>query len=575
MHLRLFGILLLLCCLAPASQAEELQGTLIEQSHEMSLPDVIQNTWKQVVAASERGDLKTVNTLVIELQKLKLQADVAALDSYAMYMIERGNEALREEDRETAAFYARKTLQLSPNSPVVLAKSLPLVRQTNTSSTGTQLGTIFREVWHHPNVALRVLKNIIYPALLAFTLGLLAATVLLFAFKIEHVLRGVARALPASIRGLLAPVIILFALVIPLLLGPLWALALWAFLIYFFMPQHRWLGFAAGTLLMLWGTVIPIRESLKGWLEHPGVQAMLDVASGVFSNSDRSRLEALAVERSNDGAVFYTLGQVLRRHGDYRQADEAFLRAEMLLGKQSWTIAERAAVAYLDGKLEKSDQLYQKAANAGQKGAAFWFNYSKAKFELMDTAKAQEFLNRAVQQNKDLTHSLEEREQLLGAQSRLAIAEIQLPFRFVLDSALHPTASIKRNCLLLARSLMPGSSPPQIAITGAVLLLFFFFARKRKTRTLPLSSYANLLPARLLKRLLVIVPGGAWIRAERPLWCFGILSFCALLLMPLLEWPVEAHFIVDAFPDFIPYYVCAVTLFGLCACYVGMHIEEA
>lgn len=539
-----------------------------------SLPDVIVRTWHQVLAACQSHDLKGVNTGVLELEKLKLQADVRALDSYALQLVHFGDEALRSGDRETGAFYARKALQLSPLSPVVLARSLPLVRLTGTASTSQQVFKILKEIWHHPNVALRVLKNSIYPALLAGTFGLLAALALSFAFKIETLHRGLSRLMPATVRGLLTPVVLLAVLVAPLFAGPLWTVAVWAVLLYVFIPQHRWLGFAAGTLLVLWGTVVPIRESLRSWLEHPGVQAMLDVASGVFSTSDRARLEALTLERPNDGALYFTLGQVLRRHGEYEKAEEAFLRAEMLLGKQAWTLAQRAAIAFLDNKLEKSDRLFKQAEERGLTSAAFYFNYSKAKFEQMDTAAAQDFLKRAVQKDRALTHTLQDREQLLGSQSRLAIAEIQLPFHLVLDSALHPTASIQRSYLTIANALMPGLTPSHICLVGILVMSFFFLARKRKSRTVPLSSYANLLPARLLRKLLVVIPGGAWIRADQPLWCFCIISSCAMLAMPLVEWPAESHFVVDAFPELMPYYICLVSLFALCACYIGAHLEE-
>ncbi|MBN8548780.1 MAG: tetratricopeptide repeat protein [Deltaproteobacteria bacterium] len=582
---RYFAVVTLACLLlcvgslhaeVPASQPGEQGALAVEQVSDdsPSLPEVIVSTWHSVVNAAQARDLKAVNNGVIELEKLKLQADVRALDSYALQLVQLGNEALRAGDRETGAFYARKALQLSPSSPVVLARSLPLVRQTGTASTTQQVLKIVKSLWHHPNVALRVLKNSIYPALLACTFGILCALALSFAFKIETLFRGVSRFMPPTVRGLVTPLALLVCLVAPLFAGPLWAVALWAIILYVFIPQHRWLGFAAGTLLVLWGTVVPIRESLRSWLEDPGVQAMLDVASGVFSTSDKSRLVALSIQRPNDGALFYTLGQVLRRHGEYDKAEEAFLRAEMLLGKQPWTPAQRGAIAFLDNKLEKSDRLFHQAEERGLASSAFYFNYSKAKFEMMDTAAAQEFLRKASQKDHVFTQLLQNREQLLGSQGRLAIAEIQLPFHLVLDSALHPTSSIQRNYLTISDALMPGLAPPHICMVGVLVMLSFFFARKRKSRTVPLSSYSNLLPARLLNKILVLIPGGAWIRVERPIWCFFILSLCAMLAMPLIEWPAESHFVVDAFPELMPYYVCFVSLFALCAAYIGAHLEE-
>lgn len=545
------------------------------QAASADFPNIIEDTWRLTVAASDRYDLKTVNSLVHELERLKLQADISALDTYALFMVSRGAEALRVGDKESAAFYARKALQLSPRSPVVLARSLPLVRQTGTASASEQLGKILNALWYHPNVSLRLLKHMIYPALLAFSAGLLVALALTFAFKIETLYRGMGRLMPPTVRGLITPFVLLAVLVAPLFAGPLWTMLAWAICTYLFVPHHRWLGFAAGTLLALWGTVIPIRESLKVWLDHPGIQSMLNVASGVFSTSDRARLQQLTSERSSDGALYYTLGQVLRRHGAYGEADEAFLRAEMLLGKQPWTAAQRGVIAFLDGKLEKSEQLFRDAESAGLASAEFFFNYSKAKFEQMDTAASQKYLLRATQLDRGLTNVLKNREDLLGAQSRLAVAEMPLPFHLMFKSALQPISSIREGYSKIAGALMPGCSPAGMLGSGAALILFFFFARKRKSRTVPLSSYAHLLPARLLPKLLLLVPGGAWVRAGRPMWCFCIVSGCVFLGMPLVDWPAESRVVVDAFPEFIPFYLCAFALFALCACYIGAHLEEA
>ncbi len=557
----------------PLAQPESQAAAVMEPDQAPSLPAVIVETWAQTQDAIEAGDLKTVNRLVADLEQLKLQADVSALDSYALVMIRQGQNALRKGDRETAAFYARKTLQLSPRSPMILALSLTLVRQTNTASTAGQIMKIVQQFWRHPNVVLRVLKHCIYPVLLACTIGVLLAMMLTFALKAESLHRGLSRTLPPGIRGLVTPFILAALLAGPLYFGPLWTLFAWAILLYALLPQQRWLGFAAGTLLALWGTLIPIRESVRNWLEHPGVQAMLDVASGVFSSTDKARLEALSLERTNDGPLFFALGQVLRRHGEYAKADDAFLHAEALLGNQPWTAAQRAVTAYLNGKFEKSDQLFKQAEERGLSSAEFYFNYSKTKFELMDTAAARSMLTRAIQKDKELTRALEEREQLLGAQARLAVAEIQLPFYRVMKSALQPTASIRKQYNSLASVMMPGMAPPLIFASGCVILLAFFFARRRKSRTVPLSSYPNLLSVRLLRRVLMVIPGGAWVRAEQPVWCFVIFSACLLMAMPLLDWPGESGALVQAFPELVPLYIGFVSLFALCTCYIGAHLE--
>ncbi len=553
----------------PSSQSSE--ATL----NEFDLPLVqLEETWDEILTAMAANDLRQVNTLVQNLESSKVSADVRGLDAYSLEFIERARRSFRQGERSEAAFYTRKALQLSPDSPNVLARALPLVRQTSSVPVAPIVSKIIRGIWHHPNVALHIFKSALYPTLLALTFGIFIAFVLLFSTKIEVLLRSISKGLPAGTRGLLAPFVLVLMLLSPLAFGPLWTLVVWSLVLYLTVPAHRWMGFMVGALVVAWGFVIPIRESLQRWLENPGIQAMIDTVSGDYHHGAPEKLKALAGQRSDDGALFYALGQSQRRNGDYEGADAAFLRAEMLLGVQPWTAAQRGLVALLQGKTKAADELMAQAETLGLTTPAHYFNWSKVKFELLDTAAAQSLLAKAVSGDTDMTRTLRRREELLGRHALLAIAEIPLPFHRVVVSALTPTMQISESFDALALKLMPGLTPPGISVVGAFVLLLFFVARQRRMRTTPLSSYANLLPAHLLRRLVVCIPGGAWVLCGRPLLSAGILSVCFLLAMPLLQWPVETEVVISIFPDFIPYYLSAFVLLCLSTCYIGAHLER-
>jgi tetratricopeptide (TPR) repeat protein len=577
----LVAALLVLLLLLPLSLVAEepnvqVEATLNEAAVVTPVLPLIQleEAWDEVLEAVLRQDLSTVNELVLKIETIKLGADVRALDSYALFFLEQGRRFLRDGKNSDAAFYTRKALQLSPDSPLVLARALPLVRQTSSTPILPIVGKILKGVWQHPNVALRVVQGLLYPVLIAGSMGLLIAFMLLFASKIEVTLRNISKPLPSGFRGILAPLVLLFILVFPLPFGPLWTLSVWALLLYVTLPNYRWMGFFAGALIVAWGTVVPVRESLERWLDNPGIQAMIDTISGDYHHGAPEKLKALSMQRNDDGALHYALGQSLRRNGDYEGAENAFLRAEMILGKQPWTTAQRGLVAFLSGRTKAADELMSLAEKQGLTTPAHYFNWSKIKFELLDTQAARDLLGKAVAGDTDLTRTLQKREDLLGTQAQLAIAEITLPFRLVLASALMPTMHISDSFNAVAFALMPGLEPPGIAIMGSFILLLFFAVRERKTRSTPLSSYIHLFPSQLLRKVLVCIPGGAWILCGRPLVCAAILSVCAFLAMPLMAWPTESIAFVHNFPDFMPYYLSFFILLSLSTCYVGAHLEN-
>ncbi|MBX7143065.1 MAG: tetratricopeptide repeat protein [Oligoflexia bacterium] len=557
-----------------ASSADD-QAGVSEHSSSVSLPLArIQDTWRNILEAMGQHDLKRVNQLVIELDSLKLIADVRGLDSYALSLIDVARRHFKVGQRSEAAFYIRKALQLSPDSPIVLAKAFPLVRETSSISVPSYLSRIMNGVWSHPKVWLQLLKGSIYPLLLAFTFGVMVAILLTFVIKVDSLIRMIGKPISSAYRGLIAPLLLTLLVLLPLTLGPLWTVCAWCLCLYIFLPQHRWLGFIGSAVLVAWGCLIPVRESLQTWLMNPGIQTMLDGSSGEFREGASERLEALAAQRSRDGALFFSLGQALRRSGRYADAEHAFLRAEVLLGSQAWTRAERAVNAYLSGNAQQADALFIEAEKLGLRNAAFYFNYSKVKLELLDTEKSREYLGRTVSMDPELARTLQQREELLGPDARLAVAETHLPFYHILNSALMPTQNLQTRLDEFSQILMPGASPPLMSLVGAALIGMFFFVQRRRSRVVPLSSYANTGFPQLVQRCMRIIPGGAWIAVNRPVIACALLSVSLFLLMPILHWPFESSGLMEIIPELAPYYVSFVSLLVLGTCYVGVHVEE-
>lgn len=530
--------------------------------------DKLARCWDDVVTAIAAHDLRKANDLLIELNKLKMESGFDALDSYSLVLVAHGIDAQRAADKDSATFFANKALQLSPDSPLVLLRSLPLVQYTRVASPFSQVMRIFLKVWHHPYALLALMRYLTYPLLVAFTAGLYIVLLICLTLHVADLLRGFATKLSLPLGGFIAPLIALVVLVVPLWGGPLWSVTVWSLLLWLFVPQRRWLCLYTGVTVALWGMLIPIRENVSLWLDDPGIQTLFQVSSKPLGQSDRKRLEDLMVQRPDDAFVAYTYGQLLRRNGEFKAASQAFARAEGLLGLQGWTKAQQGSIAFLQGNAKEADKLYAEAEGLGVTSTEFYFNYSKIKFELLDTAASRDLYTKALNKNTVLTQALKEREDLLGLTHNHAIAEIELPFYRLTSSALVPYPQTQINGDRLAAMMMRWCSPIGLGIAGLFLLLLFCLDRKQRSRRQQKIFSAYEAPTVLLS-CIRLTPGGALLMAGRSGLCLFLLSIFILMLMPIVEWPHENRGIWELMPNLFPYYICIVMLYSLAVVYIG------
>jgi len=465
---------------------------------------------------------------------------------------------------------------LSPYSSRVLVKSLPLVQVTSgTKAMLSQLGKAVKWIWYYPEILVNFLWGLIYPLLWALTLGLYTATSLYLLYNMRDVIASIARHFPTMIRGFVSPVLAVGVLCAPVVFGPIASVAVWGLVIFILLPERRWLGFLAGAVLLLWAGLIPVRENIGLWLADDGVQTMLRVSSGAHSRADREVLEALTNKRENDGVVYYTYGQLLRKYEEYDKSERMFERAEKLLGKQPWTVSQRGTIAFLKGEFERADRLFGKAQKMGYDSPEFLLNYSKIKFELMDTAASRELYKNANRKNSDLAGLLRKREKIVGIRGNSAIAEMQLPNRVIFQSALIPLTGVRPITSRITAALVKKSTPMQLGLMGLVLIVLFFLLPTNKPRKKIGSYYQQYTPSGVLLFFIHIIPGGSWVVRGRPVWTFIATSVCFLLLMPIVRWPhPDSAFLQALLPGLGSLYVMGVVLLMLGVSYVAYHTSE-
>lgn len=521
----------------------------------------IEQAWRGISGALREGDLAKAEQSLPVLETLMAETGFESLESESMQLIALGGHALSLGDQAAAARLLAMAERLSPRSQRVLVHALPLVKGLYGGRRAfvslLQAGGL---VWRRPEQVLQLAAALIYPVLWAFTLGLYAAFTLYFICHVQDILRKAARFFPVSLRGFLTPLVVLAALVLPICFGPLWCLTAWAALFYLLMPGHRWIGLCTGLLLCLWAAAIPLRENLSSWLDQEGIRTMLNVSTGGFNKGDREQLARLVQQRPYDGVVHYAYGQLLKKHEQYAEAAVEFAQAEQLLGPQPYTLAERGLLAFLAGRDGEADQLMHQAEAQGLARPEFYLNYSKVKFERMEVNASNDYYEKARAGDPDLARFYRSRETLLGVRSVRSCPDIQLPLRVLLLSLVRHSHAAGDRAKETAAALLPGFAPFSLVVLGGVLISLFFLGGGKKESLRMRSYYHQYRPSKLILVLVRLAPGGSWIVGHKPILTFLSLSLSSLLLMPLVRWPAESRYLLNALEPFYTAYCALVVM---------------
>jgi tetratricopeptide (TPR) repeat protein len=568
-----------------AQTEEEAQGTELTQE---ALPlvaelgeegtfggynDAISEKWNSLLRSAKSNDLHSVHKIVDELVELRNEFNYESLDDYSLVLLQLAKARLSTKDIDGAAFYVETALNLSPTSPFVALQSIPTIMTTRTAPLGELVVRILKSIWYYPELSLQMLKLLIYPLLWAATFALFLSFGLQFGVATPELLSSMSDYLPRMVRGVLGPVILLVALFFPILLGPLWTLALWSLCAVFLMHRRTFLPLCASIVVMCWATLLPFRENIETWLKDEGIKGMLRITSGSFRNDDIRRVQNLRDRRALDPVVSYSYGQVLLRDGMYQEAEEAFLHSERIISNQPWTVAERGLLAYLRGDLKKAKTLHVEAEQKGLSTPGFLFNYSKVAFGLLETDLARDLFERARKKNPELIRNLLQRESILGNK---AVAEIQLPGHIVMDYSWFVDPAAEFEAERKMRVLMGFINPEHILPFSTALLCISIFAIMRHKKKGLHRPYKQVNPSRLLLFFGQILPGGTLVISGREVVGILILGCFLFLSFPIIGWPGESVVPFEWAPALKTVYAGTMSLLWVIFCLIGMvfSVEE-
>jgi len=503
--------------------------------------------WKEAQVAIQDGDLKKAHEYLKELHELRVLHSIRSLDEYSLFLLEQARLSQDKGELEKVAFFTRRALDLSPRSLPVLIEAFSLQRSLGMKSALSQIVDLIEIMTNSSSVLIKLIYYSIYPLLIGFTLALLLVLFIELCCQTPLLLSRMARSFPMRFRGILSSTVLALAMIAPLFFGPLWTLFIWGSLFLLLGMERRWTLVLCGFCLALWGFLIPIRENLSIWIKDPGVQTVLRVSEGNHNEQDRTHLLGLLQRRSDDGLAFYALAQLMRRHGDYDAAERSLERAEQLLGQQPYTDAQRGMIAFLKREIEAAENYFAASYEQGLRSASFLYNYSRVKFDLLETEVSKEFFEAASRKDRDLVSQWKAREDsLIGAEIG-ALAEEELPLSFFFSSALQPIYGVKERSADIVSVLMSGMSPLFMSGLGILLIIAALFRTPAVglTRQFYFERYR---PSRLLELMIEIIPAGRFVKAGHPLIAILIITLLAAFSFPLIGWPLDTTRLFLSFP---------------------------
>ena len=521
----------------------------------------IQQKWSEVVNSIEAKDLKMASTRVNQLSSLRLEAGFNAFESYSEWLLGAGLRCIQSAEFEEAQAYLRMAFELSPASPRVIMRALPLVEALEGQGVAARkLREALLLIPGYPSIWLRLIKISLYPVLWAVTIGLYIAVGGYILWHFSEIMGRAAVVFPHAARGFLTPPLTLLALCLPTALGPVWCVSAWSCILLLSVPKQTWLPFLVGLTLLAWGGAVSLRENLEVRLKNPAMQAVLRIREGVFDRGDKGRLVKLLRKEPGQGLFWFEYGVQLRRQGAYSHAEKAFVEAEKFLGPQPWTAAERASLAFLRGDYEQADRFFEEAAAAGADSAAFWVNYSKVKFQMRDSEASAAYLAKAERLDPDLTSRYRAHEERFGLRSHASLAETGLPWRFALEAAISGSEDLRYIHEGTSHVLIRGFTPRMLFGMGALLAALSFLVRRRKSSVTVKAYYRQAAPSGIAFCILHLLPGGGWVVADRAGAAAAALALSSLLLMPIIEWPAESKYLLEAVPQLVTWYLAAAVV---------------
>lgn len=342
-------------------------------------------------------------------------------------------------------------------------------------------------------------------------------------------------------------------LLIPILLGLLFASVAWFVAVSTINRRYRGFLALSGVIALLWGMTLPLGTRVREIVADPKIEAVQRVISGSYPASYKKRLESGVAVSRRDPVISFALAEAIASYGDSEQAQALF--ATVLSDDSASAELQKAALIgsgaayYQVGNFSRAREVLSQMEELAVEGEVlpfeYYYNMAQVQMRLRDTAKYREYYSKALQIDplRTIESNSNQTNDSAVLRARLSygfmISWIFSRLDFLSTEAPADTGDIEVNeggaISMLVRTLVPSESPFVLVLIGFAALVVLLFPSVRQRNRIVMDENRDLSwsPRVIVDRLsstvlaLVVLTALIFLAVGKP-----------LVLLPVSKYPI-------------------------------------
>jgi hypothetical protein len=364
---------------APAAAARPLPPPILPTAGDSELLATFRR-WQQ---AEHDGATRVADAARNDLLNLREDLAITDLEAMSMAMLRAAAERRRREDVRGSVELAAGAAALSPGVPYVylgVAQAQLAEEPFGWARVGSSLRAAASTFWSDPRYARAALGDLGSALLFAWVATAVAAMAVLFLRHAPVLFHDVHHLFPRAVARWQTSAVAVLVLLLPLVFHLGLAaelLVVLAALTLYLAPTERVVALVLVAGLGAVPLVAGKLASATAFAGTPAEDVYFLERGGLEAAGAAARVRSRATAQQASFGELYALGRFEARRGHLAEAAVAFNTASTVRPNDARLLTEEANLAFVEGKLELSAQLYTRATEADPSLADAYWNAAK------------------------------------------------------------------------------------------------------------------------------------------------------------------------------------------------------
>lgn len=508
---------------------------------------VLDRSFVEVMKAIETGELAQASESLDSMLQQALDQGYVNLSDFSARLLElAASKVVKGDKSEFIGFIVRQAVAISPFDAQVYLTAAGFYDFIGVELAGSYLLRGLVLLVGSPRLIVGVVLSSIFILLIGLTGSHLFVCIMQVVTHVETLIQRFGEIVSVRYRGLFTPLLFFTLISLPLLGGILACLAVWSLVLNRYVRQCRFMGVVGGLLILIWGMIIPVVQTIGYHLLSEPLRLIELVHHQSYSNLALSTLSDELQQRPNQPMLMFTLGSELLHHDGKLAEGVRLLERGLVLAQATGQEALAAAfqnnlavASYLQGDYERASSFLSEVEKRDYTSVATLYNMAQVQIALLDIEKQRAYYQRAHDRDADLITWREQIEKI-GTSPYRKMMFVGAPassfYPWFVKPVVEPSArnQWKLQEDRLYRSLMGAGSSLTFIALGVVVCLFALSMQGRKT------FRGGKDPQRQeLSKVWVFIPGASFIIRGYPVWGVCILGILATSIIAVTGRPVS------------------------------------